>query len=776
MAVLYTPHFVQFLDNNNVPLAGGKLYTYAAGTNTPKATYTTAAGNIENTNPVELDSYGRAIIFLDGSYKFALKDENDVAVGPNGGVTDNVTSFTALDSQSDPFFESLSGNGTQTAFTVSESLGTDERSIYVWVDSGLQAHQTNGTFASDTAWTKGSGWTIGAGVATATGAISTAISQNSAVTLVEGQAYTVTMTITASAGSLTASVGGRSGTARNSSGTYVETIVAGSTQVLAFTGAGFTGTLDNVTVTPAVSKGYQILPPSSYTISGTTLTFNTAPATGTGNILVSAPLLLVGAAATSAAAAQVAEAAAVAAQLAAETAETNAETAETNAEAAQVAAEAAAASASNQAAALSGTSTTSLAIGTGGKSFTTQTGKEFDAGNWILATSDADPTNFMHGYVSSYSGTSLTLVVTNVGGSGTHADWTLRVSGTQGATGATGATGPAGTSSAPYRTTSSTTTLAAADLLGRVELTGSTNRTWDITAAATLTGNWSCVVHNNSTAILTLDPNSTELIDGLSTLVMYPGEMRRVDCTGTAFKTAVLNGFVATFDGSGSFTVPTGYRAFMVELISSGQSGASRTTTGNAGGGAGGLYCYAIAPTSSFVAAGSTETVTVGGTSVGVSGNSVGNAANASSITINGVTYTTFPTGVSQTAPETAANASPAAAGRITTAITVLPALGSYEYAAYGGDVTAGNAPQFQFSGSQHAMHGGGGGGASASTAGGTRTGGTSTLGGAGGAGGANTGGNGTNGTAPGGGGGGAVQGGTSGSGAAGRVVIRGIL
>jgi hypothetical protein len=51
----------------------------------------------------------------------------------------------------------------------------------------------------------------------------------------------------------------------------------------------------------------------------------------------------------------------------------------------------------------------------------------------------------MHGYVSTYSGTSLLFVATNVGGTGTFTDWTIRVSGTQGATGATGATGPAGT-------------------------------------------------------------------------------------------------------------------------------------------------------------------------------------------------------------------------------------------------------------------------------------------------------------------------------------------
>jgi len=108
---------------------------------------------------------------------------------------------------------------------------------------------TNGAFGSDTGWTKGTGWTIAAGVATATGAISTAISQTSAITLIAGYTYTITYDITRTAGTITPSIGGTAGTAQNADGTYTETIVAGSTQILAFTGAGFSGTLDNVTVT-----------------------------------------------------------------------------------------------------------------------------------------------------------------------------------------------------------------------------------------------------------------------------------------------------------------------------------------------------------------------------------------------------------------------------------------------------------------------------------------------------------------------------------------------
>lgn len=93
------------------------------------------------------------------------------------------------------------------------------------------------------------------------------------------------------------------------------------------------------------------------------------------------------------------------------------------------------------AASLIGTSTTSLAIAVASKTFTTQSGKAFSAGRWVLCTSDADPTNYMHGQVTSYSGTTLIVNVTNIGGSGTLADWTISLSGTRGAVGATGAPG-----------------------------------------------------------------------------------------------------------------------------------------------------------------------------------------------------------------------------------------------------------------------------------------------------------------------------------------------
>jgi hypothetical protein len=50
----------QFLDDAGNPLEGGKIFTYAAGSNSSQqATYTTALGNTQNTNPITLDSDGR---------------------------------------------------------------------------------------------------------------------------------------------------------------------------------------------------------------------------------------------------------------------------------------------------------------------------------------------------------------------------------------------------------------------------------------------------------------------------------------------------------------------------------------------------------------------------------------------------------------------------------------------------------------------------------------------------------------------------------------------
>jgi hypothetical protein len=118
---------------------------------------------------------------------------------------------------------------------------------------------SNGSFGTDTLWTKGADWTIAAGVANAAAATSTTLKSTSGggtampTAWTAGQYYLVTYTVTISAGSLKI---GTNTTAAQSTAT-----VAGANKTaiiladahadgLVFTGNGFTGTLDNVSMIP----------------------------------------------------------------------------------------------------------------------------------------------------------------------------------------------------------------------------------------------------------------------------------------------------------------------------------------------------------------------------------------------------------------------------------------------------------------------------------------------------------------------------------------------
>jgi hypothetical protein len=74
----------QFFDNSGAILAGGLLYTYAAGTTTPLATYQESSGSTVHTNPIILDSAGRVpteVWMTAGSaYKLVLKTSTGISL------------------------------------------------------------------------------------------------------------------------------------------------------------------------------------------------------------------------------------------------------------------------------------------------------------------------------------------------------------------------------------------------------------------------------------------------------------------------------------------------------------------------------------------------------------------------------------------------------------------------------------------------------------------------------------------------------------------------
>jgi hypothetical protein len=118
----------QFFDNNGVPLAGGKIYTYEAGTTTPLATYTSSTGNTAHTNPIILDSAGRVpggeIWNALRLYKFVLKTSAEVTLATydNVGSSFNATAIIA----------NFTGNGSTVAFTLASApAGENATNVYI---------------------------------------------------------------------------------------------------------------------------------------------------------------------------------------------------------------------------------------------------------------------------------------------------------------------------------------------------------------------------------------------------------------------------------------------------------------------------------------------------------------------------------------------------------------------------------------------------------------------------------------------------------------------
>lgn len=248
--------------------------------------------------------------------------------------------------------------------------------------------------------------------------------------------------------------------------------------------------------------------------------------------------------------------------------------------------------AAGQALRLLGTSTTSQTPSVASKTFTTQAGKSFDVGTSVLVQSRSDINRWMTGRVTAYSDTSLTVSVEAIGSVTTAAnDWDIRVSGARGAQGIQGIPGIA---TMPYLARTSNTQIVAGNSATIFDLTGTFTQTF--AACASLGANWYAVLRNNGTGDITLDPNGSETIDGLTSFIMYPGEARLVQCDGTALRSIVLEGFTKVFAASDNFIKPPGYSQFGGILRSGGAGGVFNSNTGARaeGGPGGGAFPFTI--------------------------------------------------------------------------------------------------------------------------------------------------------------------------------------
>jgi hypothetical protein len=146
----------QFFDNSGVPLAGGLLYSYEAGTTTPAATYTTSAGTIANTNPIVLDAAGRPpseIWLANQPYKLVLKTSTSVLLW----TMDNIAGINAASAEQD--YQTATAG--QTAFTVGFAYTVGNNSLSVLVNGSKQIVTLNYTETSSTVVTFVDGLNVG---------------------------------------------------------------------------------------------------------------------------------------------------------------------------------------------------------------------------------------------------------------------------------------------------------------------------------------------------------------------------------------------------------------------------------------------------------------------------------------------------------------------------------------------------------------------------------------------------------------------------------------
>jgi len=129
----------QFFNNDGTVLSGGKIYTYASGTTTPQATYTTFSGNVAHTNPIILNSAGRVSgggeIWLNmaQAYKFVLNTSNDTLIGTYDNIIGPASLYFTVDN--------FTGNGVTQVFTLT-GQPYDINATFVYINGVYQNKST----------------------------------------------------------------------------------------------------------------------------------------------------------------------------------------------------------------------------------------------------------------------------------------------------------------------------------------------------------------------------------------------------------------------------------------------------------------------------------------------------------------------------------------------------------------------------------------------------------------------------------------------------------
>lgn len=139
----------------------------------------------------------------------------------------------------------ISDPPTGTISNVASSSGVTYGEGTISVGLGINV-VVNGGFATDTVWTKGTGWSIGSGIASKTAGTLSNLGQTGILTI--GVTYQIIYTVSGySAGSMYLA-GSFNGAVHTANGTYTQTLPALTADLAIQGGSTFAGSIDDVSV------------------------------------------------------------------------------------------------------------------------------------------------------------------------------------------------------------------------------------------------------------------------------------------------------------------------------------------------------------------------------------------------------------------------------------------------------------------------------------------------------------------------------------------------
>jgi hypothetical protein len=268
----------------------------------------------------------------------------------------------------------------------------------------------------------------------------------------------------------------------------------------------------------------------------------------------------------------------------------------------------------------------------GSLTFTTQSGLGILPGAFVVVNDQSTPSNYVHGQVTNYSGSTLTINSLDTGGSGTISAWDISPSGPQGTSG--GGTGTVGSGTANqiayYASNGTVVSSTSALPNGTTATTQSSGDNSTKVATTAYVG----------TATSTLAPLASPVFTGTPSLPTGAFGITQLssDNSTKLATTAFVNSVIATgvktvkvqsFTSSSTYTPSAGMLYCIIEMVGGGGGGGG--VSGNTGGcGAAGAYIKALLTAAQI---GASQAITIGAAGTGgISGGGVGGSGGGTTV------------------------------------------------------------------------------------------------------------------------------------------------